>query len=361
MSSSKTIFLAAGGTGGHLFPAQSLATELSKRGHICHLLTDTRGLKFASGFQGAVHVVPSATLASKSPVAIAKTLLALGRGFVASAKLIKAHKPSVVIGFGGYPSLPPMAAALSKRVPCVLHEQNGVMGKANRLIARKMQAVMTGFEQPLRTPEGVKTLWLGNPVREAVLKLAGNPYSFERGGRINLLIFGGSQGASILSQHVTPALCALPEALKSKLHVVQQVRAEDQDAVIEQYQAAGLSHEIAPFFDDLPQKLAEAALIIARSGASTVAELTVLGRPSILVPLKQSLDGDQAANAASLARAGGALVLPQDQLITGAIKPLLHDLLHKPDVCAAMAASAKSQGRPDAALAAADQIERIAV
>ena len=358
MTQSKVVFLSAGGTGGHLFPAEALANALAERGFEPHLLTDARGLRYASRFPGPVHEIASETLRGKNPVAIARMVLAIGRGYVQTMALIRQHRPSVVAGFGGYPSLPPMLAALTAKKPTLLHEQNGVMGKANRLVARRVSRVAVSFPRPHLTPEGVEVVLTGNPVRPHVAEVAATPYP--GGDRLNLLVFGGSQGARVLSDTVPEAVAGLGADVLSRLVITQQAQDADLERVKARYEALGVTAEVAPFFADLPARIASAHLVISRAGASTVAELTAIGRPSILVPLRQSIDGDQAANARSLEAAGGAVLLPEDQLRAGALPPLLQDLLPDAGKRAQMAARARGEGRIEAAATLADIVINLA-
>jgi len=359
MTDLRPVLLAAGGTGGHLFPAEALAAELARRGIPVDLVTDPRAKEYAGGFPArAVYAVSSATFASKSPMAILKTASALGFGLGESVKLIRALKPRAVVGFGGYPSLPPLAAAQLLGVPTIIHEQNAVMGRANRLLAGRATRIGTGFPSITNAKPGVlaKAVHVGNPVREAV-RTAASPYIAPDGdGQIRLLIFGGSQGARVMSVVGPPAIAALDKGLRSRLKVVQQARAEDVNSATATYLKAGIQAETAPFFRDLPIRMADAHLVIARSGASTVAELCVIGRPSILVPLPHSLDNDQLENARMLSEAGGATLIPQAEFTPVHLTRLLTDLLARPQTLAAQAKAALAYARPDAAARLADLV-----
>lgn len=360
MSSKKVAFLAAGGTGGHLFPAEALAHVLKERGWQPHLLTDDRGLKFATNFPGEVHKIPSETLRGTGLFSVLRMLIGIGRGYARSTMLMRKHTPSIMIGFGGYPSLPPMLAASSSGLPTIVHEQNGIMGKANRLVAKKASAVAVAIPRPGLAPEGVRLIQVGNPVRDGIRAAAEVAYPSDDKG-LRLLVFGGSQGASVLTQHVPDAVAGLDEGLRAQLFITQQAGEEDVATLKERYAALRVKGaEVAPFFSDIAYKMAESHLIICRSGASTVAELSAVGRPSILVPLKQSREGDQAANARFLQDHEAAELLPQTSLEAGELQPLLRDLLADRAKREKMAARAKEQGRVDAGAALADLVERLA-
>jgi UDP-N-acetylglucosamine--N-acetylmuramyl-(pentapeptide) pyrophosphoryl-undecaprenol N-acetylglucosamine transferase len=350
--------LAAGGTGGHLFPAFALAEELRRRGVAVDLMTDMRGDRYGSGFPArAVYQVPSATLVSRTPVGIAKTALALTRGIGAAFQVMRRVRPSAVIGFGGYPTYPPVVAARLRRIPTAIHEQNAVLGRANKMLAKRVTAVATSFERTkfLGGRLASRAVLTGNPVRQSVIDAAARAYEAPRAdGVVRILVFGGSQGARFFSDTVPLALSELPDAMRKRLRVVQQAREEDIDRVREAYGETGISAEVAPFFADLPARMAAAHLVIARAGASTVAELTVIGRPSILVPLPHALDNDQLNNARRLAEAGGAWCIEQRHLSPERLADELEKLLAMPDALAAAAAAAKTAGRADAVRRLAD-------
>lgn len=347
------VLLCAGGTGGHLFPAEALAHALKPMGFRIGLVTDERALAYAKDFPAdEIHGVASATFGSRSPLALAQSAFKLTKGFTQSLWLIRARKPAVLVGFGGYPTLPPAAAASVLGTKLVLHEQNGVMGRANRALAGRATLIATGF--PL--VRGVKPEWrskmlhVGNPVRPAVLAAASIPYpSTAPGFRFSLLVFGGSQGARVMSDVVPAALALLPAEARARLHVVQQARPEDVARVEAIYDSAGIAADIAPFFKDLPQRMAAAHLVVARSGASTVAELGVIGRPALLVPLPHSLDGDQAANATQFAACGAATLIQQSEFDGSQLRSMILDALNDPAGLTRAAVAAKSAGIPDAA------------
>lgn len=358
----RTVLLAAGGTGGHLFPAEALAHEMAARGWCVHLATDSRASRFAGTFPAQeVHEIASATIASRNPLALARAFLTLWRGGRQASALISRIRPRVVVGFGGYPTLPPLWAATRRGVPSLIHEQNAVMGRANRALSARVTAIAGGF-----LPEGggrhaAKTITTGNPVRPAVLEAARTPYEPPQAdGPFRLLVFGGSQGARFFSQTVPAALEALDPGLRARFRVTQQARAEDAGEVKAAYESLGVEAEIAPFFTDLARRMGEAHLVISRSGASTVSEIAVIGRPAVLVPYPHALDHDQAANAAALEKAGGALVRAQAGLDAQALAALLDTLTGDPARLAAMADAARATARPDAARLLAELAEAIA-
>ncbi|MEN5081167.1 undecaprenyldiphospho-muramoylpentapeptide beta-N-acetylglucosaminyltransferase [Bosea sp. TWI1241] len=348
--SAPLIVLAAGGTGGHLFPAEAASHALHARGFRVALITDTRAAEYAGSFPAeSIHAVPAATPSGKSPLKMAKAAFVLLRGALAARAAIRALKPAMVVGFGGYPTVPPVFAAALMGVPTMVHEQNAVAGRANRFLAGRVKLIATGFAEVggLAPEQAAKCRQVGNPVRPAVIAAA-SPYP-ALDGRLELLVFGGSQGARVMADIVPPALQLLPPEERARISVVQQARVEDDERVRRVYADLGIRFELAPFFKDLPARMAASHLVIGRAGASTVAELTVIGRPAILVPLPGSLDQDQAANAAVLERAGGALRILQPDFTPARLAAELSALLAEPSRLTAMAASAKSAGIPDAA------------
>lgn len=354
--------LAAGGTGGHLFPAEALAHELGRRGWSVHLATDSRAGRFAGGFPAvAVHEVASATIGSRNPLALLRSFWTIWRGAREASVVINRIKPAVVVGFGGYPTLPPMWAATRRGVPSVIHEQNAVMGRANRALAGRVNAIAGGFLPAGSGVNAAKVVVTGNPVRPAVLEAARQPYRKAAAGEpFELLVFGGSQGAQFFSEAIPKAVAALPEDLRSRLRVTQQARPEDEASVRSAYAALGIDADVSPFFADMAARIAKAQLVVSRSGASTVSEIAVIGRPALLVPYPHALDHDQAANAAALAEAGGAELHEQPTLGTERLAGLLAGLIGDPDRLASMAAAARSAGKPDATRLLADLTEAIA-
>jgi len=348
------IVLAAGGTGGHLFPAEALAVELVKQGIEVHLATDARGMAYGGAFPAKErHAIRAATPSGKSPIALLKALLALGRGLVQSFQLVRRLKPDAVVGFGGYPSVPPVLAGWLLGVPTLVHEQNGVLGRANRFLAPLAKGLATGFADVKSVPRSVKGRMhlVGNPVRPAVLEVADIAYRpVSPDGAIHLLVTGGSQGARVMSDVVPKALGLLSPVLKSRLAIVHQARGDDLAVAEWNYAEAGIKADIRAFFDDLPKRISDAHLVIGRAGASTVAELAVIGRASILVPLPGSLDQDQAANAETLARIGAAIVIKQVNFTPEALAELLERLFSHPSELTDSSVAAKSAGIPDAAV-----------
>ncbi len=345
------ILLAAGGTGGHLFPAEALAAALIERGITVHLATDRRATRYGGAFaEDNVHVVSSATLRARNPVAVARTLSALGVGIIEAWSLIGRLGPAAVIGFGGYPTIPPVLAAAMRRVPTLIHDANAVIGRANRLLAPRVTAIATTFPDVFRDRPGwaAKATLTGNPVRPAVVAAAATSYSQPR-DPLRLLVFGGSQGARIMAEIVPPAIRRLEAGLRGRLAIVQQAREEDLPRVREAYTKLSIWTEVAPFFPDLPARMAASHLVVARSGASTVAELAAIGRPAILVPLPHALDQDQFANAGVLEAAGGAIRIVQDMFTPQRLADEVAALAGAPQRLQAMAAAARSLGRLDAA------------
>ena len=355
-----SFLLCAGGTGGHLFPAEALAHELRARGHSVHLATDERANRFAGEFPAErVHVVPSATVASKNPVALLRTGLTLWRGVRAARAVLREVRPAAVIGFGGYPTLPPMIAA-SGTFPTMIHEANAVMGRANKLLASRVDAIAGGF-LAIEGPHAAKMERTGNPVRPAVLEAANEPYRPSGPGEpFHLVVFGGSQGAAYFSEIVPSALALLGEADRARLVVTQQARAEDEEALRERFDGLRVRAEVAPFFGDLPSRMASAHLIVSRSGASTTSEVATIGRPAVLVPYPHALDHDQAANAAALEKEGGATLVPQSDLTAARLAAMLTEAMAEPERMARMADAGRRVGHADAARRLADMAERIA-
>ncbi len=347
------ILLAAGGTGGHLFPAEALAHELKRRGYSVHLVTDSRAERFAGKFPAdEIHVVPSATLSSKNPIALVRTGWKLWTGLRAARRLIGRIKPIAVVGFGGYPTVPPLMAATGMGVPSMIHEQNAVMGRANKALAKRVQAIAGGFLPEGQGEFAAKTVTTGNPVRPAVLAAAQVPYLASRGSDpFRLVVFGGSQGAQFFSSAVPTALSLLDQSDRERLVVTQQARPEDQGRVNSCFAKLKSPVDVSPFFADMAERLAMAHLVICRSGASTVSEIAVIGRPSILVPYPYALDHDQAANAAALVATGGAEVVPQSELSPDRLSTMIASAMREPERMERMASAAKKAGHPDAAAA----------
>jgi UDP-N-acetylglucosamine--N-acetylmuramyl-(pentapeptide) pyrophosphoryl-undecaprenol N-acetylglucosamine transferase len=356
------VLVAAGGTGGHLFPAEALAAALSRRGIAVHLATDRRAVRLGGGFaEDAVHVIASATLRGRGPFAMARTASALALGVAEAWALIGRLKPAAVVGFGGYPTVPPVLAASWRGVPTVIHDANAVLGRANRFLAPRVTAIATTFPDVVRDRPGLaaKVTLTGNPLRPAVLATAETPYP-SLAGSLRLLVFGGSQGARVMADVVPAAIGQLEPALRARLAVVQQAREEDLQRVRGAYSELGVAADVAAFFGDLPARMAAAHLVVARSGAGTVAELSAIGRPAILVPLPHALDQDQFANAGVLQNAGGAIRIPQKEFAPQRLADEIGALAATPDRLQAMAAAAHALGRRDAADRLADLVLRMA-
>jgi UDP-N-acetylglucosamine--N-acetylmuramyl-(pentapeptide) pyrophosphoryl-undecaprenol N-acetylglucosamine transferase len=358
------VLIAAGGTGGHLFPAEALAEALAARGVAVDLATDVRATRYGGKFPArSMHVIPSETLRGRDPLAYMRAAAAIGLGVTRALMLLARLKPAAVIGFGGYPTIPPVLAATLRGIATLIHEQNAVMGRANRLLAPRVTAIATGFPG-LTTGDAklaAKISCTGNPVRPAVVAAAASPYVAPRpGGALRLLVFGGSQGARIMADIVPPAVGRLEPALWARLAITQQAREEDMQRVKAAYDRLKVAAEVAPFFADLPARLAASDLIVARSGASTVAELAAIGRPSILTPLPHALDQDQLANATVLERAGGAIRIDQSALTPDRLAAEISALAAEPWRLSGMAASARTVGVLDAADRLAALVLRVA-
>ncbi len=360
----RVIMLAAGGTGGHLFPAFALAEELGRRGRIVDLVTDMRGDRYGTGFPArTIHKVPSATASGRDPLTLVRAAVTLARGVAAAHTLLAQVRPRVVVGFGGYPTFPPLLAARMSGIPTAIHEQNAVLGRANRMLAKRVGAIATSFERTklLDGPLLDKVSYTGNPVRDVVIRASAIPFlPPEPNGQLRLVVFGGSQGARFFSDTVPDALTRLPAPLRARLDVVQQTRVEDLDRVRLAYAAAGIHASLETFFRDLPERMANTHLVIGRAGASSVAELTVIGRPSILVPLPHALDNDQLQNATRLAESGGAWCIEQKDLTAERLGGEIARLAGAPLELQQAAAAAKLQGRPDAVKRLADLVETMA-
>lgn len=356
------IMLAAGGTGGHLFPAEALAHSLKARGYAVHLVTDSRAERYAGKFPAdEIHIVSSATIGSKNPVAVAKALFTLWQGVRQAKALMRRVKPLAVVGFGGYPTVPPLLAAAQLGVPTMIHEQNAVMGRANRMLASKVRAIAGGFLPETSGAFAVKTVTTGNPVRPAVLKAAAQPYVPSAGANpFRLVVFGGSQGAQFFSSAVPTAVTLLEPELQKRLVITQQARAEDADGVKACYGKLGLEADVSPFFTDMAERIGAAHFVICRSGASTVSEVSVIGRPALLVPYPFALDHDQAANAALLVEKGGAKVVQQSKLSAEKLADTLKKAMTEPERLLEMAHASKQAGKQDAANLLADLVEAIA-
>lgn len=345
----KLLLIAAGGTGGHMFPAQALAEAMLARGWRVKLSTDDRGARYAGGFPAAVTIetVASATFARAGAAAKLLVPFRILGGILGALVSQLRDRPAVVVGFGGYPSIPALAAAWVLRRPRMIHEQNGVLGRVNQAFARRVDKVACGT-WPAALPVGVTGEPTGNPVRQAVLDRASAPYIPPGEYPMALVVIGGSQGARILSDVVPAAVALLPEGLRSNLRVAHQARDEDASRAAAAYEAAGVRAEIAPFFADIPRRLSEAQLVISRSGASSVADISVIGRPAILIPFAAATGDHQTANATGLAAAGAAVVVQEKALDAGALAGHIASILEDPHKAEGMARAALGEGKPDA-------------
>lgn len=358
------IVLTAGGTGGHLFPAHALASELIRRGYEVDLITDMRTSYLGNDFPGrTVHRVPAATFQGKSPIEAIKMVATNSNGFKMAYDIYGDVKPKAVIGFGGYPTIPPMLASLARGIPSMIHEQNSVMGRANRFLAPMVKAVAVSFEDTkfLEGKLTEKSYVTGTPLRPAVLELRGGTYQPPQPGQpLNLLCFGGSQGARFFSEIMPVSLQLLPQELRDRLMVVQQCRAEDIDSVFDAYEVAGVAAELSTFFEDLPYRMAGAHLVVCRSGATTVAELSALGRPAVLVPLPHSVDNDQLENATRFEKAGAGWCFEQSIMTPERLAGTLRRLFEEPATLARAASRSKSLARYDAVVRLADLVVTLA-
>jgi UDP-N-acetylglucosamine--N-acetylmuramyl-(pentapeptide) pyrophosphoryl-undecaprenol N-acetylglucosamine transferase len=352
-----TIVLAAGGTGGHLFPAEALAATLLERGHAVTVLTDTRGAVMGETVRGlGVHIIAARTIVG-GVLAKIKGFAGLALAYVQAHRALARLRPAAVVGFGGYPSLPTVLAAKHRRIPVLLHEQNAVLGRANRAMARGVSGIAVCYAAVSRLPAGVPTVMTGNPVRPAFADKRAVLYRAPSDDApVRVLVTGGSQGARVFSDVVPEAVALLPQALRARLHITQQCRPEDLDRVQARYAELGISAELARFFTDIPDRLAACHLILCRSGASTLAEVTVVGRPALLVPYAFAMDDHQTANARALVDAGAAWLLPQADATAQSLSALLLTILSAPADMARAAAAAQACGVVDASTRLADAV-----
>jgi UDP-N-acetylglucosamine--N-acetylmuramyl-(pentapeptide) pyrophosphoryl-undecaprenol N-acetylglucosamine transferase len=354
--------LAAGGTGGHMIPAHALAAELRSRGHGVLLITDQRGARFPGLFEGMpVHILPAGRLGG-GPIGWLKALASVAKGRAEAKRLYREHRPDAVVGFGGYPAFPSLLAASAMRIPTVLHEQNAVIGRVNRLLAGEAAAIGTAYDEVERLkPKYVcKAVLIGNPVREEIARLGELPFPpFDEAAPLKILVTGGSQGASILSKVVPVGLGMLAPSLRRRLQVVQQCRPEDIDRVRAQYAELGIPAELMTYVEDMAEKLADAHLVIGRAGASTVAELTAAGRPAILIPFAAATDDHQTANAREMVKAGGARAIQEAGFTPQVLARQIEALAMDPVALGNAASRALSVGRPHAARDLADVVERV--
>ena len=361
MMQAPLITIAAGGTGGHMFPAQALAEEMLRRGWRVKLSTDPRGARYTGGFPDTVEIeiVDASTFARGGIKAKLVTPFQILCGIMAAHRSMRRDRPALVAGFGGYPALPAMVAAGLRKIPRIIHEQNGVLGRVNKVFAKRVLAVACGT-WPTVLPDGVKAFHTGNPVRGAVLERAGAQYIPPGDWPMSLLVIGGSQGSSIVAQTAADAMAHLPEGMRDNLRVACQARAADSLQVAETFAQAGVNAEIEPFFTDIPNRMSEAQLIISRSGASSVADISVIGRPSILIPFAAATGDHQNANARGLAGADAAIVIQETALTPEVLADCIAKILNSDQGAVQMAHSALSQGKPEAATELADLVEHTA-
>ncbi len=360
MSVSRHYVLAAGGTGGHLIPAFALAIELERRGHHVALITDERGAKIPGKPTSlTAHVLPAGRLTG-NPLGWFKGVSGILEGRRMALRLFDSFGPAAVVGFGGYPALPALLAATSARIPTVVHEQNAVLGRVNRFLAKRVDAIATAYREVDRLPEKLagKVHLVGNPIRGEVLKLRDEPFPpFTPEGLLRVLVTGGSQGASVLSEVVPDGLAMLQPALRTRLQVTQQCRAEDIEAVRARYASHDIPAELGTYFEDMATRLADAHLFIGRAGASTVAELTAVGRPAILIPLPIATDDHQAANTREMVAAGGARMIRQDKFSAVELAKQIQAMAQRPETLATAAHAAWNCGYPNATADLADLVE----
>lgn len=357
----KLLIIAAGGTGGHMFPAQSLAEEMLARGWRVVLSTDARGARYTQGFPHTVEInqISSATFARGGILARALVPFRIAGGVIKAVFAMLRDRPDAVVGFGGYPSIPALSAAWLLRRPRMIHEQNGILGKVNKIFAKRVDALACGT-WPTELPEGVTGVHTGNPVRSAVLERIGASYIPPGDYPMSILVMGGSQGARILSDVVPPAIAGLPMAVLENIRVSHQARGEDHDRVEQYYRDHNIDADVQPFFQDVPRRMSEAQLVISRAGASSIADLTVIGRPAILVPYAFATGDHQTANASGLAAAGAAIVVPESELHVDPLTETIRGLLADAKAALGMAAAARSLGKPEAARDLAVMVEALA-
>lgn len=343
------LVIAAGGTGGHMFPAQALAEEMLSKEWRVKLTTDARGARYVGGFPDGVEIVElsSATFARGGILAKLMAPFRIGAGIISATFGMIFDRPNVVVGFGGYPSIPALAAAWILRRPRMIHEQNGVLGRVNQVFAKRVNTIACGT-WPTKLPEGVEGIHTGNPVRRAIRDKEAAAYIPPGDYPMDIVVVGGSQGARILSEIVPKAIGDLPDELKANLRVAHQARPEDIEAAQQGYDAAGVTSEVASFFDDIPRRFSEAQLIISRAGASTVADIATIGRPSILVPLAAAIRDEQTANARGLVNVQASIMIPEKKFTPAIVTEHIKIILDHPEAALKMSIAALSAGRPDA-------------
>jgi UDP-N-acetylglucosamine--N-acetylmuramyl-(pentapeptide) pyrophosphoryl-undecaprenol N-acetylglucosamine transferase len=362
MTIARHFALAAGGTGGHMVPAHALAAELMRRGHHVALVTDERGARIPGLFNGVqTHVIPAGR-AGRSPREWLRAWRDIRAGTAMARRLYETFDPAAVVGFGGYPALPALRAAFKAKIPTLIHEQNAVLGRVNRLVAGRVDAIATAYPdvQRLKPKFDDKVFLVGNPVRDIVREIRAQPFpDLGPESIFRVLVTGGSQGASILSDVVPDGLALLPQSFRRRLQITQQCRPEDIETVRSKYKVLGIPADLATYFTDLPERLAWAHLVIARAGASTIADISVAGRPAILIPLPSAADDHQTANAHELAQVGGARSIRQDHFTPQELAKQMQKLALDPQALINAAKRSYRVGRPNAAEDLADLVERI--
>ena len=355
------LMIAAGGTGGHMFPAQALAEEMLKKGWRVKLSTDVRGARYTGGFPHTTEIeqISSATFARGGLLAKALVPLRIAVGVISAAFKMMRDKPDIVVGFGGYPSIPAMSAATLLRLPRMIHEQNGVLGRVNTLFAPHVDAVACGT-WPTDLTEGIEGVHVGNPVRASVLDRAGAGYIQPGEYPMDLLVIGGSQGARILSDIVPPAIAQLPIDMLHNLRISHQARDEDEERVRAYYETEGINADVQSFFKDVPRRMSEAQLVISRSGASSVADISVIGRPSILIPFAAATGDHQTANARGLVDADAAILIPESALTIDTLSEQISAILNDPSAAGKMSRAALSVGKPEATQTLVEMVETLA-
>ena len=355
------LMIAAGGTGGHMFPAQALAEEMLKKGWRVKLSTDARGARYTGGFPHTTEIeqISSATFARGGLLAKALVPFRIAGGVISAAFKMMRDKPDIVVGFGGYPSIPAMSAAMLLRLPRMIHEQNGVLGRVNTLFAPRVDAVACGT-WPTDLAEGIEGVHVGNPVRASVLDRAGAGYIQPGDYPMDLLVIGGSQGARILSDMVPPAIAQLPIDMLHNLRISHQARDEDEERVRAYYETEGINADVQPFFQDVPRRMSEAQLVISRSGASSVADISVIGRPSILIPFAEATVDHQTANARGLVDADAAILIPESALTIDTLSEQISAILNDPSAAGKMSRAALSVGKPEATQTLVEMVETLA-
>jgi UDP-N-acetylglucosamine--N-acetylmuramyl-(pentapeptide) pyrophosphoryl-undecaprenol N-acetylglucosamine transferase len=355
------LVIAAGGTGGHMFPAQALAEAMLRRGWRVKLTTDPRGSRYVGGFPHTVEieVLDSATFARGGLLAKLGVPFRLLSGVRSAWRNFSADRPNVVAGFGGYPAFPAMTAAWLMRLPSLIHEQNGVLGRVNQAFAKRVDVVACGT-WPTELPNGVEGIHIGNPVRQSVYDRAQAQYMPPGNYPMGIVVMGGSQGARILSDIVPGALALMPDEILPHLRVSHQAREEDLEIVQQRYLDAGIDAVVQTFFDDVPRRLSEAQLIISRAGASSIADISVIGRPSILIPLKAAIRDEQTANAAGLVSSGAAIAITEDELSALGLAKAIFGVLSDADTATQMANRALEYSKPDATEALVQLVDQLA-